>query len=229
MASASLELAPPRRLPYRGWVQAICPAAHRLVQRLILERGLATGLDIGCGESSVLTPLRAHGFRSVGLDAWPQQVERARARNLHDEYLVGDIQAMELNRAFDVVVLNHVIEHLTRDAGMELLRRVEATARRLVVIGTPNGFLEQTAFDGNPFQRHLSGWFPHDFESRGYTVFGGGLRLLRGPVGRAKYLPEPCIRTAERLTAWYVFRRPGISHSLTAVRYQDEDGSVRQL
>jgi hypothetical protein len=196
---------------------------------LILERGLATGLDIGCGESSLLTPLRAYGFHSVGLDAWPEQIERSRALGLHDDYVIGDIRTLTPDRPFDVVVLNHVIEHLPRDQGVELLQRVESLARRMVVVGTPNGFLEQTALDGNPFQRHFSGWFPHDFEARGYTVFGGGLRCLRGPAGRAKYLPERSVRLAERLTAWWVHRHPRTAHSLTAVRYQEENGCLRQL
>src|SRR5262249_45209512 len=114
MSVLTLEAAPPRRLPYRSWVQMLCPAPHRFVQRLILERGLKTGLDIGCGESSLLTPLRAYGFQSVGLDAWPEQIDRARALDLHDDYLVGDIRTLTPGRSFDVVVLNHMIEHLPR-------------------------------------------------------------------------------------------------------------------
>jgi hypothetical protein len=215
--------------PGTGWIQRLCPAPNRLVQQLILEKGLKNGLDIGCGEHSLLTPLRAYGFHSTGLDIWPDMIEEARLHNRHDDYILGDVRTAAFDRKFDVVVLNHVIEHLPRDEGMGLLRRLETISTKMLVIGTPNGFLEQTAYDGNPFQRHLSGWFPGDFESRGYTVFGSGLRCLRGPEGRSRWLPRTCVRTIDRLLAWYLLRRPRASFSILAVRYLDENGCPRQL
>lgn len=217
------------RLPFPRWVQAVCPSPNRFVQQLILRENLQTGLDVGCGEYSVLTALRPFGFRSVGIDVWPGQIEKVRRLNAHDEYIVGDVRTLDLGRQFDVVVLNHVIEHVTRDEGVELLRRLEGIARRLLVVSTPNGFLEQVPVDGNPFQRHWSGWFPHDFEARGYTVFGSGLRFLRGPWGRARYLPERGVQTIERLLSWYLFRHPRHAFAISAARYVDRDGGLRQI
>ncbi len=216
-------------LPFSRWVQLVCPAPNRFVQRLILKENLRTGLDVGCGEYSILTALRPYGFRSVGIDVWPEQIEKVRRLDAHDEYIVGDVCMLDLGRQFDVVVLNHVIEHLPRDEGVELLRRLEGMAKRLLIVSTPNGFLEQLPVDGNPFQRHWSGWFPHDFEARGYTVFGSGLRCLRGPWGRAKYLPERGVQAVERLLSWYLFRHPRHAFAISAVRYIDQDGGLRQI
>ncbi len=170
----------PTKLPFSSLVQKLSPVPTRLLQRLVVENDLRTGVDIGCGEYSILSAMRSERFRTTGLDAFPATIESCRAKNTHDDYICADFLKQDLNQQFDVVVLNHVIEHFDRDTGFEVLRRLEAMARRVVYIGTPNGFIEQMGYGGNPFQRHLSGWFPHDFESRGYNVFGFGPKVLRG-------------------------------------------------
>ena len=35
---------------------------------------------------------------------------------------------------------------------------MEKVARKKVIVFTPNGFVPQRPYDGNPFQEHLSGW-----------------------------------------------------------------------
>jgi SAM-dependent methyltransferase len=217
------------KLPYHRWVQSVCPSPRRHVQRIILNEGLKTGLDIGCGDFSCLTALRAFGFRSTGVDAWAETIEACRKRNVHDAYLVGNFLEMEFPEEFDVVVLSHVIEHLDRDTGWLALRKLERIAKRLVYVETPRGFLEQPAMRGNPWQRHLSGWFPHDFESRGYNVYGAGPGFLFGPMGRSRCLPSPVARQLSRLLQFYYFRHPSSAHSIAAIRYVDAEGNLRNV
>jgi SAM-dependent methyltransferase len=199
------------------------------MQSIVVREQLKTGLDIGCNENSPLTSLRGTGFRSTGLDAYLPALEVARWKGLHDEYLCCDVRQLPDDCAFDVVVASHVIEHLTRDDGFELLRKIEKLARRLIYIETPLGFVEQGALNGNPFQRHLSGWFPMDFESRGYTVFGLGSRRLRRRGSAAGVLPEPLVRAAERSVQWFSFRYPSCAHSIAGIRFADENGDLRAL
>ena len=211
------------------WVQMLCPAPKRFLQGLIIEKGLTSGLDVGCGQGSLLSSVRNENFCSVGIDVHHASVERSKANQVHDEYVVGDFLSHDFERQFDVVVLSHVIEHFTRDAGIEMLRKAEHLARRLVYAETPHGFLEQKAHADNVAQRHLSGWFAHDFEARGYTVFGSGHRWLRGSEGRATLLPEGVTRLIERGTQRFRFRRPYGAHANAAIRYIDEAGDVRRL
>jgi hypothetical protein len=213
-------------LPFKPWVQKVCPAPRRLLQALIVEHGLRSGLDIGCGESSPLSSLRTRGFRSAGLDMSLARLEVSRQRALHDEYILGDVRKGTFEHRFDVVVMSNVIEHLSREDGMGLLQRVESLAARLVYIETPNGFREQPDLDGDPAQRHLSGWFPHDFEGRGYTVLGSGIRGLRGVAGKARLFPEGVVRSLERASQWYILRRPRKSGTLSAIRLVDDHGNV---
>lgn len=106
---------------------------------------------------------------------------------------------------------------------------VQGMAQRMLYVETPCGFLEQPAAGGNLHQRHWSGWFPHDFESRGYTVFGMGVRGLKGVQGGSRLLPEPMVRGLERGLAWLTFRRPSLAFCVAAIRYVDEHGVLRMV
>ena len=127
------------------------------------------------------------------------------------------------------VLLSHVIEHLDRDTGWAALPKLERIARRLVYVETPTGFLAQPAMSGNRWQRHLSGWFPHDFESRGYNVYGDGPRFLLGPMGHSRFLPSTLARLLPRLLQFYCFRHPASAYSIGAIRYMDAEGNLRNV
>ena len=215
------------RIPYNSFVQMLCPSPRRHLQRLVLDHGLKTGLDIGCGETSILTSLRCDDFRSTGIDVFQGMIESAEKRNLHDEYIHGDFRKVQLDYKFDVVVLSHLIEHFTKEDGFAVLDRVEALADCLVYIETPRGFREQPALDGNEFQKHLSGWLPDDFRSRGYTVYGSGLRGLRGVAGVSRIFPEMITRLLERIFQRFVFRQPNLAGTISAILIFDKDGKRR--
>lgn len=196
---------------------------------LIRHLGLRTGLDIGCGEGSPLTSLRGPGFTSTGIDIDAKSIEHAKIKGIHDDYILGDFMTMDLKRNFDVVVLSHVIEHFDRDTGKRVLQRLEQLSSHLIYVETPNGFLEQTDYDGNPYQRHLSGWFPHDLESRAYTVFGSGPKWLMVPMGQSRRLPQFLRRALTRGLQWYYFRRPKRAGVIAGIRYRDEQGNLRTV
>jgi hypothetical protein len=88
----------------------------------------------------------------------------------------------------DVAISLQNIEHLTREQGMRFLEDVEDMASKLVIIETPNGFVEQPGTNQNPFQEHLSGWSVKDFKSRGYRVLGtSGLKCLKQNRNKGEY------------------------------------------
>lgn len=67
----------------------------------------------------------------------------------------------------DSVVMLDVIEHMTRDEGIEAIRIARTIARRQVIVFTPLGFLPQSGdawgMHGDYWQAHRSGWTPADF------------------------------------------------------------------
>jgi SAM-dependent methyltransferase len=166
-------------------------------------------LDIGCGSYSHLSAFRPQ-IQTVGIDAHPAAIDKARASNVHDHYFVADVlkedpetilKRMARPAAFDVVSLYGVIEHLPKRLGFELLERCEKLTSKYLILETPHGFVEQGPEFGNEFQRHLSGWFIHDFEGLGYTVYGvTGTRYLRGYAAGPKYDFPGCIFLDELLS-----------------------------
>lgn len=204
--------------------QMLCPAPRRYAQELIIKHGLKTGLDIGCGEFSILTELRKSGFKSTGMDASPEMLESAREKHLHDNYMAGQFLTANVGDQYDVVVMSHVIEHFSKEDGERVLEKAEKISARMVYIETPYGYLEQGDVAGNPFQRHLSGWLPVEFGARGYTVFGAGIRGMRGGEGKSLLFAEFITRFIERSTQHLVFRRPSIAGTISAIRLLDENG-----
>lgn len=175
----------------------------------------ATVLDIGCGANSPLGKLC--GSRTlVGIDSHGPALDAARRRGTHDEYLQADVLAdfdrvlaCRSERDVQLVVLSHVIEHLPKRRGFELLDRLEELTQRFVLVETPNGFLPQGAEQGNEAQRHRSGWFAHDFEGLGYEVCGtGGLKWWHGYQGEPRFKA----RGAPTLEALIVRALPAASH-----------------
>lgn len=171
------------------------PTAFRYTKKIIESAECNWTLDVGCGGYSHLSQFRPR-ITTVGIDAFPQAIEEARANNAHDHYIVTDISTENPDdllsacggRKFDLITLYDVIEHLPKKRGYELLERCEQLTDKYVLLQTPNGFLEQGPEHGNEYQRHLSGWFPHEFEGLGYKVYGStGTKYLRGYAAGPKY------------------------------------------
>lgn len=182
-------------------------------------RGCTSVLDVGCGARS---PLRhvPKKFRSVGVDAFSPAIAASQREGIHDEYHRQSVVNLSFpDRSFDAVVALDLIEHLEKDAGLQLLDRLERIAGRRVIIFTPNGEVEQDPYDDNPWQRHLSGWTPADFQERGYRVYGvNGLRALRGTHARARWQPEFFWTAVSNLTEPFVRNKPDSAYQLLAVK-----------
>jgi hypothetical protein len=214
--------------------------AHNILCRLIAPHSIGdhvgqivrrgdchAALDIGCGPSSVLTPFRP-GLRTVGLDAFEGAIAEARKRAQHDDYVLADVLNTSpetiLERAggrpFDLVTLFDVIEHFPKRQGLELLERCERLTSKYILVVTPNGFLEQGPEYGNEFQRHLSGWFTHDFEGLGYAVHGViGAKVFRGYGSMLRY-NFPGAASCDVLLAGLlrIERKPHRAFSLIAIK-----------
>lgn len=96
-------------------------------------------LDIGCGDGYWLHRLRdLPGVELAGVDYNPLRVERARQAAPHAKIHCADFMAFRPDQAFDVVLLNQVIEHIDDDVGV--LRRVRELLRPagVLIVGTPN-------------------------------------------------------------------------------------------
>lgn len=167
----------------------------QIVTRLELRKmlvGSKSVLEVGCGRTPNMKWLGVEN--SVGLDGFEPYVEEARKLGLHSQVILGDVRDLLRHfkpGQFDTVVALDLIEHLTKEDGLRLMRGMEEVAARKVIFYTPSGFLPQHTFDNNELQEHLSGWEADEMKQYGYRVVGLlGPKSLRGEMHVLKYRPR---------------------------------------
>lgn len=85
---------------------------------------------------------------------------------IYNRIIIGDIFDVLPNlRKFDVAIVSDVIEHFSKEKGLKLIRELFCHVDN-VIISTPFGFFPKTSgsITINSHERHLSGWYPKDFQ-----------------------------------------------------------------
>lgn len=122
-------------------------AFHQKFNKIIPDDKSTPILDIGCGMGFFLWYLQNNGFtNSVGIDLSPEQVEVARSFGVKGIQLCSWKEYLATKpSSFGFVMLDNVIEHLTKDEITELLLAIFATLKPggRLYISTPNS--------GSPF------------------------------------------------------------------------------
>jgi hypothetical protein len=76
------------------------------------------------------------------------------------------------SKSIETIISTDLIEHLSREDGLELISEIERTVRKQAIVVTPRGFMPQEiheedddgwGFVGNLLQNHVSAWEPEDF------------------------------------------------------------------
>ena len=108
-----------------GYAERLSRLEHRSWKRFVPNpyrwhiRRVATGrvLDVGCGIGRCLAYIRPRG---VGVDPNDAAVDVARARGL-DAHSPDELAERPDLTGFDTLLCSHVLEHLDRETGTELL------------------------------------------------------------------------------------------------------------
>jgi hypothetical protein len=160
----------------------------------------------------------------VGVDAYDGSIKTAREQKTHDELHTHDVLKLSdlfSDKSFDCVAALDLIEHLEKADGLRLLDYMERTARKRVVVFTPNGFLPQGEYDNNPWQVHKSGWEVAEMRVRGYDVIGiNGWRPLRGELGYVKGRPQIPWIVFSDVTQLIVRNHPEKAYQILCVKNQ---------
>jgi SAM-dependent methyltransferase len=158
-----------------------CDPAQILVMLAIRRSlvGCEHVLDVGCGKAPTMKLLGV--THSTGIEGYRPDFEEAQRHQMHEQMVCGDIRNLSRYFApnqFDACVALDVIEHLTKDDGLKLMKEMEGIAKKRVIFFTPSGFLPQRHATDDDLQAHLSGWEAKEMEQHGYRVIG-----LLGPKG----------------------------------------------
>jgi 2-polyprenyl-3-methyl-5-hydroxy-6-metoxy-1,4-benzoquinol methylase len=94
-------------------------------------------LDVGCGNGEFISRMRAFGWAVSGVDPDPAAVAHGQSQGL--EIFRGLISDVPAATVYDVITLNHVIEHVADPVGFlrECRKRVIPNGGRLIIT-TPN-------------------------------------------------------------------------------------------
>lgn len=183
----------------------------------------STVLDLGCGFNSPIQYCKVPF--SVGVELHDPYFEESKKKGIHNQYIKEDIRKVEFKpKSFDAIFCSEVLEHLTKEDGYELIKKMKNWAKKKIIITTPNGYLWQDGYDNNPLQEHKSGWSVEELEKLGFKVYGiGGWKKLRGYKGTTKYKPAILWFIISDLTQKLTYRYPKLSFELFAVKEIKDD------
>lgn len=137
-------------------------------------------IDLGCGKGDVEKYLwmklskKRHYIYSVGLDIYLPYLKMS--KGVLDDVIMADIRFLPFRQhATNIILLLDVIEHLEKLEALKLLNSIEAIVKEysIMLLITPYGFIPQDDIDNNPYQRHLSGWFPEELMLKGFIPMAG--------------------------------------------------------
>ena len=179
-------------------------------------------LDVGCGSASVIKSFKRKIKFTVGVDGHEPSIVESMSQALHNEYRHLDIlkigQTFE-PESFDTVLASDVIEHLTKEQGLDLVAQMETIARTRIVIVTPNGSLPQGEYGDNPLQRHQSGWSVKEMRELGYGVVGiNGWKALRGEQSVLRFRPRFLWSIVSRLSQYLVRDHPVLAFQILCTK-----------
>lgn len=159
---------------------AIVEAIFALAPRRIMDIGPGSGkYGVLCREY-----LRGKGLERIdAVEAEPRYIDEFRLRGIYDEVLPIDATALpaRILKAYDLVLMLDVIEHMDKAAALTLLGRIPGR----IIVSTPQDFFQNPEAEAYPTESHVSHWSIEDFAStrrveRDLSALGGVIVQL-GP------------------------------------------------
>jgi 2-polyprenyl-3-methyl-5-hydroxy-6-metoxy-1,4-benzoquinol methylase len=169
----------------------------------VTSHGTAGGrlLEVGVGSGSLLSFMASRGFAVEGCDMAREvckHVEVTRGYRMH----CGQLQSIEGDQSFDVIVMNHVVEHVSDPVGLL------TDAARLL---KPRGILHIAVPNVGSWEARLSGWTSYQPY---HLVYFNPVSLTQA-VTRAQLKPIR-MSTHEPFSGWFLaVLRSGIRRAVT--------------
>jgi ubiquinone/menaquinone biosynthesis C-methylase UbiE len=133
-------------------------------------------LDIGHGYGETALYIRTRTYKGgwcklTGIEVFRDYHELQQRMGIYDTLTLGNALEMPYpDKAFNISIGQHVIEHFSKNEGVKMLSETERVTRNRIIICTPHGYTESGPLDDNVHNYHLSGWYPEDFHRLGYKT-----------------------------------------------------------
>jgi len=138
-------------------------------------------LDVGGGNGVVGDPFfKQNGVDITILDIWWDYGED---RPKPDNLVLGNaLDAVDHfgEDSFDYVQATEILEHMPKASGRQLIELLKRVTRKFLLFSTPYAYLEQPAIHGNPYQIHVCGWMPQEFEEMGLSLYFNASQMFGG-------------------------------------------------
>lgn len=136
--------------------------------------------DLGCGKgvNGFLIRISRYlqGAKIIGVEINEDYISFCNKYNIYDEIIKKSLPNLSFKtKSVELILCTEVIEHLNRKDGLKLLDEIDRVCKGRAIITTPNIFFK--TMPGDPDDKHLSLWTIADFKSRGYKVYGIGLKM----------------------------------------------------
>jgi ubiquinone/menaquinone biosynthesis C-methylase UbiE len=164
-------------------------------------------LDVACGRGKWGYLLRTnywctkHGKSDeepdylVGVDIFLPFLTKVKYHRIYDDLIQCHVSYLPFkDRCFDAVLASEIIEHLEHSEGMLLLSEIERTAKKVVILTTPNLLRKRGGLNTpegfNPYEKHVTRWGIKLLRARRYKVYGVGfLPFVLSPILNAILSP----------------------------------------
>jgi 2-polyprenyl-3-methyl-5-hydroxy-6-metoxy-1,4-benzoquinol methylase len=144
-------------------------------------------LDVGCGFGlfgvlfRAFTDIRRSERHSELYNNWTTKIDgiemfepyRSKAWEFYTNiYVSNALTEIDKLEKYDFVYCGDVIEHLTKEDGHKLIKKLLEHTNKWVHIATPSPAPKQDPFLGNPNEEHISSWTEEDFKIYKYEMVG---------------------------------------------------------
>jgi len=122
-------------------------------------------LDVGPGIGTYSNLLREFGYKMDCIEIWEPYVHEFNLKEKYDNVFVGNIMDFDFSE-YQFIILGDVLEHLTKEDGVELIEKIHNSGKRCLV-AIPYT-MEQGEYHGNKYETHLQTDLTLDVMSQRY-------------------------------------------------------------
>jgi hypothetical protein len=190
--------------------------------KLYKNYNIKTLLDLGSGSNPHREIRKSLGINQILVDiATTNDLETVIPLNIMDFSAITESLSKIIGKQqVDCVVALHVVEHLEKNDSLRLINQMHTWANKLIIIETPNGFVQQKGTSENPYQEHLCGYTVNELRQLGFKVTGTtGLKFLRNNHSKGSYkIKNTMVYVSDRIIFKYLHYFPKLSFNLFAYK-----------